>query len=66
MSTLAVTNLVSVATNMAEDLETMGAIMVMIGNHVPAEDIHGEWITWFGRQVEIACETLEKALKEVP
>jgi hypothetical protein len=62
----AIAGLLNSATNVAEDLETMGAIMIMIGNHVPDEDIHGEWITWFGRQVEIACETLEKALKEVP
>jgi hypothetical protein len=55
--------LLNSATNAAEDLETMGAIMIMIGNHVPDEDIHGNWLAWFGRQITACSEQLAEDLK---
>ncbi len=61
----AMVGLRNVAANAAEDLETMGAIMVMIGNHVPGEQVLPEWLGWFGRQLEAASEQLRRATKEV-
>jgi hypothetical protein len=56
--------LLNSATNAVEDLETMGAVMIMIGNYVPDEDIHGDWLTWFGRQITTCSERLAEDLKE--
>jgi hypothetical protein len=65
MNAIAVAGLVAVATNAAEDLETMGAIMTIVGNHVPHEDITGDWLAWFGRQITACSEQLAEELKEV-
>ncbi len=61
----AMVGLRNVAANTVEDLETMAAIMIMIGNHVPSEQVLPEWLGWFGRQLEAASEQLRRATKEV-
>ncbi len=60
----AMAGLLNSATNAVEDLETMGAIMTIVGNHVPHEDITGEWLAWFGRQITACSEQLAEDLKE--
>ena len=40
---------------LVSELETIAAIMVMVGLHVPHEEIQEEWLVWFGRCVEEIC-----------
>jgi hypothetical protein len=37
------------------ELETIAAIMVMVGSHVPHEEIQEEWLVWLGRRIEEVC-----------
>jgi hypothetical protein len=37
------------------ELETIASIMVMVGSHVPHEEIQEEWLVWLGRRVEEVC-----------
>jgi hypothetical protein len=60
----AVASLVSVASNAAEDLETVAAIMINIGHSIPSDIVQPDWFAWFGRQIELVSVELNGALKE--
>jgi hypothetical protein len=60
----AVASLRSVASNVAEDLETFAAIMINIGHSVPNDMVQPDWFSWFGRQLERVSVELYAELKE--
>jgi hypothetical protein len=41
------------------ELEMIGGMMVMLGMHVPHEDLHEEWWVWFGRNIEALSARFE-------
>ena len=56
----------SVIANAADDLQTMGAIMIAMGHPSTNIEFHGGWFVWFGRQIDILGEQMERAMKEAP
>lgn len=43
-----------------EDLETVAAIMIHLGQRVPHDEIQPEWLRFFGRAIEQITEGLEE------
>ena len=49
----------------AEDLEIIGAILLHLGTTLePGVELPADWVVWFGRQIEIISEGLEKVAEE--
>jgi hypothetical protein len=60
----AVASLRSLASNVAEDLETVAAIMINIGHSIPSDIVQPDWFAWFGRQLERVSVELYAEIKE--
>ena len=47
------------------DIDTVTAIMVMVGTHVPDDFIQREWFAFFGRAIEGSTERIEAVMERV-
>jgi hypothetical protein len=40
----------------------VAAIMAMVGNHVPGEDVHPEWLAFFGRAIDQSTQRVDTVM----
>ena len=47
------------------DIDTITAIMVVVGTHVPDDFIQPEWFTFFGRAIDRVTQRIEDVMGRV-
>ena len=52
------------AVNTADDLESLGAVMIQIGQYVPNDIVQPDWFALFGRQIVEMSGHLSRAARE--